>query len=281
MTARAGEQMVIANDVDLCAETFGSMADPSILLVHGACASMLWWEDDLCRAIAAGGRHVIRFDNRDTGRSQTYPPGEPGYSLRDLTADAIGILDAFGVSRAHLVGRSMAGSTVAMAALDHPERVASLTFVTATPGDPDLSPMSQGFIEATADTPDFDDAQAVIHFLVELMRAYTGGARPFDERHFRALAKNDVERTRDIASAMTNHFLIDFDSPRSGGLSDICTPTLVVHGDHDPVWPLDHGRALHQQIPGSEMLILRGVGHELPARVWPEFVAALLSHTST
>jgi pimeloyl-ACP methyl ester carboxylesterase len=281
MSARAGEQMVIANGVDLCTQTFGDAGDPAVLLVHGAGASMLWWEEALCHEIAAGGRHVIRFDNRDTGRSRSYPPGEPDYSHRDLTADAIGILDALGLSRAHLVGRSMAGATVAMAALDHPGRVASLTLISTTPGGSDLSPMSQDFLAATATTPDFDDPHDVIDFLVELMRAYTGGALPFDEAHFRALAQSDVERTRDIASAMTNHFLIDFESPRSGGLSDISTPTLVVHGDHDPVFPLDHGQALHRLVPGSEILILRDVGHELPTRIWPEFVSALLSHTST
>lgn len=280
MSDQGGERMLLANGVPLCAETFGTASDPAILLVHGACASMLWWEADLCQAIAARGRYVVRFDNRDTGRSRSYPPGEPGYSHRALTADAIGILDALEIRRAHLVGRSMAGATVAMAALDHPERVASLTLVSTTPGDPGLSPMSEAFLEATAATPDFDDAEDVISFLVELMRAYSGGCLPFDEAHFRALAEHDVERTRDIASAMTNHFLIDFDSPCSGGLSDIAMPTLVVHGDHDPVWPLDHAEAMHQLIPGSELLILGNVGHELPARVWPEFVTALCDHTS-
>jgi pimeloyl-ACP methyl ester carboxylesterase len=280
MSARSGEQMVVANGVDLCVETFGDADDPTVLLVHGACASMLHWEDELCDAIADGGRYVVRFDNRDTGRSRSYPPGEPGYSLRDLTGDAIGILDVLGVSRAHLVGRSMAGATVAMAALDHAERVASLTMVSTTPGDPGLSPMSEAFLEATAATPDFDDPEDVISFVVELVRAYSGGTLPFDEDHYRAVARKDVERTVDIASAMTNHFLIDFESPRSGGLSDVAIPTLVVHGDHDPVYPVDHGEALHRLIPGAELLVLRDVGHELPARAWPEFVAALLRHTS-
>ena len=129
-------------------------------------------------------------------------------------------------------------------------------------------------------TPDFDDPEDVISFVVELVRAYSSGTRPFDEDHYRAVARKDVERTHDIAAALTNHFLIDFDSPRAGGLSDISTPTLVVHGDHDPVWPLDHGEAMCRLIPGAELLILREVGHELPARAWPEFVAALLRHTS-
>jgi pimeloyl-ACP methyl ester carboxylesterase len=175
----------------------------------------------------------------------------------------------------------MSGATVAMAALDHAERVASITLVSTTPGGPDLSPMSEDFLEATATTPDFDDPEDVVRFGVDLMRAYSGGTQPFDEDHYRTLARTDVERTVNMASAMTNHFLIDFDDPRSGDLSDIATPTLVVHGDHDPVFPLDHAVAMQRLVPGAELLVLRDVGHELPGRVWPEFVAALLRHTSS
>src|SRR5215468_290993 len=125
-----GEQFLAVNGVELCAETFGSPADPAILLIHGACASMLWWEAGLCEQIAARGRFVIRYDNRDTGRSTSYPPGRPGYSLTDLAADALGILDALGIERAHVVCRSMAGGIGLIIGADHPARAASLTFVT-------------------------------------------------------------------------------------------------------------------------------------------------------
>ena len=97
--------------VELCVQTVGDPGDPAVLLIHGACASMVWWEDELCERIAAGGRFVIRYDQRDTGRSTSFPVGEPGYAMSDLAADAVGILDALGVDRAHVVGRSMSGGT--------------------------------------------------------------------------------------------------------------------------------------------------------------------------
>src|SRR5512132_1955600 len=99
-----GEHIIQANGVDLCVESFGHLADPAILLIHGASASMLWWEEELCEQIAEAGRYVIRFDNRDTGRSVSYPPGQPGYSLNDMMRDAIGILDTLAIDRAHIVG---------------------------------------------------------------------------------------------------------------------------------------------------------------------------------
>src|SRR6266508_2909 len=165
-----GETIVAANGVDLCVETFGDAADPAILLVHGACASMLWWEEELCEQIAAGGRYVSRFDNRDTGRSVSYPPGRPEYSLMDMADDAVGLLDALGIDWAHLVGCSMAGGIVALAALHHAARVASLTLISTTPGGADLPPMSEEFIRYTGSGgPDPSDTAAVVEFIVGLM----------------------------------------------------------------------------------------------------------------
>lgn len=278
-----GEKIIQANGVELCIETFGDAADPAILLIHGASASMLWWEEELCERIAAGGRYVIRFDSRDTGRSVSYPPGQPKYSLRDMADDAIGILDALGVDRAHLVGRSMAGGIVALAAIHHPGRVASVTLVSTTPGGTpgraDLPPMSEKFIRYTSSGgPDPADHAAVVDFIVGLAKAYTGDSPYHDEDAMRALAEQDVARTGNIASCLTNHFLIDLGEPVR--LGDIHAPTLVVHGDHDPVFPLAHAHALHKQIPGAELLILDNTGHELPPPVWDVFVPRLIQHTA-
>ncbi len=273
-----GERIVEANGVKLCVETFGDCAHPAILLVHGASASMLWWEADLCERIAAAGRYVIRFDNRDTGRSVHYPPGRPGYSLRDMVDDAVGVLDALDVERAHFVGRSMAGAIAALAATNHPGRVASLTLVSTTPGSADLPAMSAEFISYTSTSgPDPADHAAVVEFIVGLMRAYSGGSPCYDADAMRALAEQDVARTGNIASCLTNHFVIDFGAPIR--LDEIRAPTLVVHGGYDPVFPLAHGRALHETIPGSELLVLEQAGHELPPPVWNAFVPALVRHT--
>ena len=274
------ERIIEANGVELCIETFGDPADPAILLIHGACASMLWWEEDLCEQIAAGNRFVIRYDNRDTGRSINYPPGQPGYSLSDMTKDAIGILDVLGIERAHLVGRSMAGAIAFSAGVDHADRVASLTFVTTTPGDDDLPPMSDEFLAYTSNNPDPSDAEAVVEFVVGLMKAYSGGSPYFDPDGMRAIAERDVARTKNTATALTNHFLIDFDGPTVGGFGDIAAPTRVVHGELDPVFPLPHGEALRDAIPGAQLLVLENAGHEVPRPLWNVFVPALVRHTA-
>lgn len=151
--------MLRANGVDLCVQTFGDPRDPALLLVHGATASMLAWDDDFCRRLAAGGRFVIRYDQRDTGRSVGYPPGPPPYSLDDLAADTVGLLDAFGLSRAHVVGRSLGGTLAMRIALARPERVASLTLVATSPGGAGLSPPSQAFLAhiESARPPDWSE----------------------------------------------------------------------------------------------------------------------------
>jgi pimeloyl-ACP methyl ester carboxylesterase len=265
-----GEVLLRANGVELCVEAFGEASDPAVLLVHGASASMLWWEEELCRRIAQGGRYVVRFDNRDTGRSVSYPAGQPGYAMRDLAGDAVGILDALGIRQAHLVGRSMAGGIVTVAAWCHPERVASLTLISTTPGGPDLPPM-------TADIKPMDTTD-VVAYVVGLIRAYSGGQ--FDEQATEALVRADIARTRDIGACLVNHFVIEYGGPDSHRFGDLAMPVLVVHGDRDPVFPLPHAEAMRDAVPGARLLVLPDTGHELPPRTWDVFVAALLEHTA-
>lgn len=276
-----GERIVEANGVPLCLDCTGDPADPAVLLIHGASASLLWWDRELCERIAAGGRYVIRYDSRDTGRSVSYPAGRPGYRLTDLADDAIGILDALGVERAHLVGRSMGGATALVAGVDHPQRVASLTFVGTTTGDPDLPPMEPEVSAAMDGQPDPADRAAVVEHVVALLRAFSSGGAGFDEDEVRRLAEWDVERTTDVAAALTNHFRIEFDGPRRGGFAELTAPVLVVHGDRDPAFPLPHGRAVQAAIAGAELLVLADTGHDLPRHRYPEFVAALLRHTGS
>jgi pimeloyl-ACP methyl ester carboxylesterase len=142
----SSERIVRANGVDLCLDTFGDPTDPAILLIAGAAGSMLSWEVDFCELLAAGSRFVIRYDQRDTGRSVTYEPGAPKYTGPDLVDDAVGILDALGVDRDHVVGISMGVGIAQFLALDHPDRVASLTLTSTSggPGDPDLPGTSEG-----------------------------------------------------------------------------------------------------------------------------------------
>ncbi|MGH3990712.1 MAG: alpha/beta fold hydrolase, partial [Pseudonocardiaceae bacterium] len=130
------ERIVVANGVELCTESFGDPADPPILLIQGVGASMLWWETGFCRLLAGGRRFVIRYDHRDTGRSITYGPGHPGYTGTDLVADAVGVLDAYRIGAAHVVGVSAGGAFAQLLALDHPGRVLSLTLISTSPALP-------------------------------------------------------------------------------------------------------------------------------------------------
>lgn len=270
------EQVLEVNGVELCVETFGDRADPTILLVAGAGASMLWWDADLCHQIAASGRFVIRYDNRDTGRSTSYPPGQPGYSLTDVTEDALGMLEAFGIDRGHLVCQSMFGGVGLIAGVDHPDRIASLTFVSTSTGEDGLPPPSTVFPAE----PDPADLTAVIDFVVESVRAESGGSPYFDEAATRALVERDLARARDYAATLTNHYLITFDPAVNGGFRDIEAPTLVVHGDRDPLLPLPHGEALRDAIPGAELVVLPEAGHAVPRPTWDVFVPALIRHTA-
>jgi pimeloyl-ACP methyl ester carboxylesterase len=275
-----GEQLLEINGVELCVETFGDRADPPILLVAGGSASMLWWDAALCGRIAAGGRYVVRYDHRDTGRSTSYPPGEPGYSYTDLALDLLGIQDALGIERAHLVCQSMFGGIGLIAGVDHPDRVASLTFVSSSTDEPGLPPPTDELAAAVPADPDPADPASVGEYVVGLARAYAGGSPYFDEAATRALVERDVARARDYASTLANHYAIEADLPTRDGFGDIAAPTLVVHGDHDPLLPLPHGEALRDAIPGAELLVLDGAGHDLPRPVWDAFVPALIRHTA-
>jgi pimeloyl-ACP methyl ester carboxylesterase len=279
----SAQRIVRANEVALCVQTFGEPASPAILLVSGAAASMDWWEDEFCERLAAGPRFVIRYDLRDTGQSVSYEAGEPQYSGMDLITDAVGVLDALRVARAHVVGISMGGGIALHLALDHTDRVASLTLISTSPGGPGLPPMSDELrarFEEPLPEPDWSDGRAVVDYVLEDLRAH-GGTVSFDEEEMRALVGRIVERTVDIKASMKNHWILDGGEPLRPRLGDIRVPTLVLHGTEDPLFPYGHAEALAGEIPGARLFPLEGVGHEVPPRpVWDQVVTAILEHTS-
>jgi pimeloyl-ACP methyl ester carboxylesterase len=277
------ERMVNANGVELCTEAFGRPADPPILLIMGIGSSMLWWDEGFCRMLAAGGRFVIRYDHRDTGRSVTYPRGHPGYTGGDLVADAARVLDAYGLPAAHVVGVSAGGAFAQLLALDVPERVTSLVLISTSPAVPDgrelPSPTAEfGRFVATAGV-DWSDTDAVIDYLVDYSRLLAGGRRPFDEAAVRDLVRRDAARARDFA-AVQNHDAIPDDGVRRGPLSSIAVPTLVIHGSADPMFPIGHGEALAEQLPGARLLTLDRAGHGLDRADWETVARAIHEHTS-
>lgn len=275
--------MIGAGGVELCTEAFGDPKDPAILLVHGVGASMLWWEERFCRMLAGAGRFVIRYDHRDTGRSVTYEPGRPGYTGDDLVADAVCVLDGYGVSNAHVVGVSAGGAFAQLLALAFPDRCRSLVLVSsspATPGQRRLPPPTGAFGQFVGTAAvDWSDDESVVEYLVAYCRLLAGGRRPFDERACRALVRRDVERANSVAS-LQNHDAILACNRRYGAISSIIAPTLVIHGTADPMFPPAHGEALAAEIPGARLLLLEGAGHGVDRADWKTVVAAIVGHTA-
>lgn len=280
---RMRERIIETDDATLCTEVLGEPDDPPILLVMGMSASMVWWEDGFCQRLANGGRFVIRYDHRDTGRSRTYEPGRPGYTVSDLVQDAVTVLDGYDLGAAHVVGMSMGGALAQLLALDFPDRVFTLTLIStspALPGERDLptGDASLGRFLATAQV-DWTDATSHVNYVVDYWRVLWGKDRPFDEAHIRALAQWDVNRAINQAAAQ-NHGLLPDDPRERGPLSSITAPTLVIHGTADPMFPLAHGHALATEIPSARLLALDGAGHGIDPVDWDAITAAILEHAS-
>lgn len=283
------ERLVPVNGVELCAQTFGGPDAPPVLLIGN---SMLTWPDELCARLAETPRQVVRYDLRDTGRSTTVDPDAPGYTLRDLVADAAGLLEALGLPRAHVAGFGVGGWIAQLLALDHPDRVAALTLIATRPtapgpADPDL-PEHDGKLMKfimSAPKPDWTDRASVLAAMAEMARHLAGPAG-HDEAAARALAGRVFDRAVVPAGVdpakvhRSNQSATAFAAMDSGPrwrerLGGITAPTVVLHGTDDPFFPLGNGEALAREIPGATLVRLPGTGHELPPRVWDEVVAAL------
>ncbi len=270
-------------DVELCVDELGDPGDPLVVLVGGAAASMDWWDRGLCEAIAAGGRRVVRYDHRDTGRSTTGAPGTPDYDGSTLERDCAALVEALDCGPAHLVGLSMGGGISQAVALRRPELVAALTLVaTSAVGGVDghdLPGPTPGLRARFADPPpdpDWTDPRDVVEWLVDGERAFSGPL--FDEARTRAAARAVVSRSLDPAAAGNHWLVVDGDDDEPLDVRRITAPTLVVHGDSDPLFPLPHGEALAGAIPDARLLVVRGMGHQVPPEpAWSEVVAALLA----
>lgn len=276
---RSPEHVVTVGDADLCVTTFGDQRQPPVLLPS---TSRLFWEDQFCDRLSGAGRFVLRYDIRDTGRSTAYVTGSPGYSLRDLVSDLIGLMDVFELPRAHLVGFSVAGWICQLAALDRRDRVSALTLINTRPtapgpADPDLPEHSDRVMEffTKVPHPDWSDQAAVIDYGVEQARV-RAGAHGFDEQEARQQATRMVDRTTNMASSVLNLSFVEAGDRWRERLGDLTVPTLVVHGTDDPFFPYGNGQAMAREIDGADLLQLNGIGHELPATIWDQLLAAVL-----
>jgi pimeloyl-ACP methyl ester carboxylesterase len=249
----------------------------------GIGASMLWWEEGFCRMLADRGRFVIRYDHRDTGRSDSYEPGRPEYTGADLVADAAGVLDAYGIAAAHVVGVSAGGAFAQVLALDFADRVLSLVLISTSPvlaGGRDLPPPTDDFMRfLEAAEVDWSDPGSVVEYVVGYSRMLAGAERPFDEAAVRELVRRDVQRARNFAAAQ-NHDAISGNAPAQGSLASLPAPTLVIHGSADPMFPLEHGEALAAEIPGATLVPLVGAGHGVYRADWETIAEAIIVTTS-
>ncbi|NUT35337.1 MAG: alpha/beta hydrolase [Hamadaea sp.] len=274
------------NGVELCVQTFGDPADPLVLLIG---VTMVSWPEELCVALA--GRHVVRYDLRDAGRSTFVDPDAPAYNLRDLVTDAAELMAELDLGPAHVIGMGVGGFIAQLLALDHPGRVASLTLVSTRPVAPgpvdsdlpDHAPEVMGRLFGRP-APDWTDRTSVVDYMTGSARLLAG-SRGFDEQDVRAAAGAVFDHAGPTAKAQRASHLgtmfaaIDCRPRWRERLGEISVPTLVVHGDEDPFFPHGNAVALAAEIPGATLLTLAGVGQGLPRVAWPEVVDALLSHT--
>jgi pimeloyl-ACP methyl ester carboxylesterase len=277
------ERMISANGAELATEAFGDPTHPPILLLMGGMASMLWWPDEFCRRLASHHRHVIRFDQRDTGHSTKYPPGKAPYSLDDFVADALGVLDEYGIERAHIVGMSLGGMIGQAAAIQQPSRVLSLTAISSSPLGTDTShlpSLSEAVLAQMNREVDWTNRDQAIDYMVEDSRVIAGVAHPFDAVKARAFIERDHDRSNGYLNA-TNHGYLKMGDAWRGRLGDMRTPLLVIHGTADPIYPIEHGIALSEAVSGTTLVRIEGGGHELHMADWDTIIGAIVKHAST
>jgi len=227
---------------------------------------------------------VIRYDNRDTGWSTKYPPGEPPYTFDDMADDAMHVLDDHGIDKAHIAGMSMGGMIAQLVALKHPSRVASLTVISSSPVGTDTSHLPQtsdAYIKHSAEGAkvDWSDRGQVVDFIVSDARAIASIAHPFDEAGIRAFIEQDYDRSGGYLSA-TNHFMLKGGDAWKGRLHEMAAPLLVIHGTADPIFPVERGAALANAVAGARLVRIDGGGHELHPDDWDLIIAAMAEHTA-
>jgi len=275
------EEIRSIRGVEICVESFGVEKHPCVLLIMGAMASMLWWDEEFCRALAERGLFVVRFDNRDVGRSSGGAPGFLDYGVDDMVVDALGVLDSYGVDRAHLVGMSLGGMIAQVAALRFPSRVISITAIASGIWDdrPDLPGADPAIIayHARAEAVDWSDEASVREYLVGGWKLLAGSRHPFDEKRARQLAEAEFRRARSLPS-MFNHAQVAGAEDLYGQVGRISAPVLVIHGTEDPVLPYPHAKALVQEAPNARLVTLDGAGHEVNRADWSVMIDAIATH---
>ena len=288
----SGEQTATVGDLELCYETFGAATAPPLLLIMGLASQMLLWDDAFCEQLATRGFRVIRFDNRDIGRSSQLK-GQPtptrwqllrrsssgaAYALEDMATDSVGLLDALEIDAAHIVGASMGGMIAQLVAIHHPDRVLSLVSIMSTTGNARVGkPQPKMMLRLMRKARREREAYIADH--LDTYRAIGSKGYDFEEDYKRERAGRLFDRGVYPAGSARQLWAVASASDRTEALASVRAPTTVIHGDADPLVDISGGRATAEAIPGARLVIFPGMGHDLPRALWPEIIDAIVETT--
>ena len=265
-----------ANGIEIFYDEFGRASDPALLLIRGFGSQMISWHEDFCEQLAGHNLRVIRFDNRDTGLSTKFAEGSK-YTLDDMAADGIGLLDHLGIAAAHVFGISMGGMIAQLMAINHPGRVKSLASGMSAMSERDAVPPTPE-VAARFVAPAGDTREQVIENEVEVRRVIGSRGPWFDEDEIRAMAAASYDRCYCPQGRIRQMLAIGAARPRKAALSAVTIPVLVLHGADDPIVPVENGRRTAEAIGGAELVIIDGMGHDLPRGAWDRIVDAIVSN---
>jgi pimeloyl-ACP methyl ester carboxylesterase len=292
MSTASGEQFAQVGKIKLCYETFGEESGEPLLLVMGLASQMVMWDDEFCQQLADGGFFVIRFDNRDVGRSTILRDARipkrwqllvrdkraASYSLDDMAADAIGLLDDLGIESAHVVGASMGGMIAQLLALNHPRRVRSLVSIMSSTGNRRVGRPAPQLVPLLLRRRPRDRDTYIAEFAVTF-RAIGSRTYPHSDEWFARMANRCFERGVHPAGAARQLGAIAVAPDRTPRLRQLDMPTSVIHGDEDRLVNPSGGRATADAVPRARLVMLRGMGHDMPSQLWPQIIDVITRNT--
>lgn len=267
-----------ANGIEIYYETFGVAANPPILLINGLGSQMTRWPEAFCEKLTAKGYFAIRYDNRDVGLSTWLKPGD-SYRLEDMAADAVGLLDALNIERAHLAGVSMGGMIAQTVAAKYPDRVLSLTSIMSAMGDPEgmrSTPEAGAVLNTPAPDPTKDFEAFVAHG-VRNARTIGSPGYPWTDEQIRQRVTSEYQRAYNPAGVARQLAAIRATGDRTEWCRTIACPTVVLHGEADPLVPLAGGQRTAAAIPGAELRVIPGMGHDLPPALYDTVAEAIFA----
>lgn len=267
-----------ANGIEIYYETFGDPANPPILLINGLGSQMTRWPEAFCAKLTAKGYFAIRYDNRDVGLSTWFKPGD-SYRLEDMAGDAVGLLDALNIERAHIAGVSMGGMIAQTVAARHPERILSLTSIMSAMGDPEgmrSTPEAGAVLNTPAPDPTKDFEAFVAHGMRNA-RTIGSPGYPWTDAQIRERVTSEYGRAYNPAGVARQLAAIRATGDRTEWCKTIACPTVVLHGEADPLVPLAGGQRTAATIPEAELRVIPGMGHDLPPALYDTVAEAIFA----